>query len=202
MITSAHAHEGKTFTAANLALMLGESYRRRVLLIDGDLRRPCLHAVLGVPNVNGLADGLKGDRPVRVTELSQWLAVLPGGTPDPDPMPSLTCGRLKPIIEDAISKFDWVIIDTPPVALLPDASLLGSLVQGVILVVGAGLTPYRMIGRAVETLGRNKILGVVLNRVEANRVPQGSYDHYYGTKSGTSKRKKRFWNRSRSTSRP
>jgi len=85
MITSANAHEGKTFTAANLGLMLGESYRRRVLIIDADLRRPSLHGVLGVPNLDGLADGLKQvDRPVRVTELSPWLAVLPGGTPDPE----------------------------------------------------------------------------------------------------------------------
>ena len=195
MITSAHAHEGKTFTAANLALMLSESYRRRVLLIDADLRRPSVHTILKVPNEHGLADGLKrgSEQAVRATELSQWLAVLPGGTADPDPMPSLTSGRIKPIIDDAASRFDWVIIDTPPVALLPDASLLAPLVQGIVMVVGAGLTSYRTVGRAMETLGRNKVVGVVLNRVQLSLLPDASYDHYYGLQKGEREPKRRFF---------
>jgi protein-tyrosine kinase len=194
MITSAHANEGKTFTTANLGLMLSESYRRRVLIIDADLRRPSLHTLFNVNNADGLADGLRNHaREAKVMRVSEWLAVLPGGTPELDPMPSLTSGRLKPIIDEASSKFDWVIIDTPPVALLPDGALVSSMVEAAVLVVGAGITPYRLVHRAVETLGRNKIVGVVLNRVEHSTLPEASYDYYYGQKKKAAAARRRFF---------
>jgi protein-tyrosine kinase len=194
MITSAHANEGKTFTAANLGLMLSESYRRRVLIIDADLRRPSLHSVFNLSNADGLSDGLKPDmrRCVKVTEVSEWLAILPGGTPEADPMPSLTSGRLQTIIREAAAKFDWVILDTPPVALVPDGPLMGTMVDGAVLVVGAGVTPYRLVHRAVEALGRNKIIGVVLNRIDRSSLPEASYEHYGQKKMAADRRRRIF----------
>ncbi len=195
MITSAHANEGKTFTAANLGLMLSESYRRRVLVIDADLRRPSLHQVFNVANTDGLSDSLKehSQRAATATEISEWLAILPGGTPEIDPMPILSSGRLQPIIQEAASRFDWVILDTPPIALLPDGPLMGSMVDAAVLVVGAGATPYRLVERAVQTLGRNKIVGVVLNRVDPRTLPEGSYDYYYGRERKMAARRSRFF---------
>src|SRR5688572_7603735 len=95
MVTSAQPGEGKTLTAVNIALTLSESYRRSVLLVDADLRRPTLHEIFQVPNVAGLNDGLKGsvDRKLALVRYSPHLAILPAGKPDPDPMSALTSDR-------------------------------------------------------------------------------------------------------------
>jgi capsular exopolysaccharide synthesis family protein len=165
MITSANASEGKSLTAANLALTLSESYRREVLLIDADLRRPSLHEVFQVPNVAGLNDGLKSDveRQLCALKITNTLTLLPAGRPDPDPMSGLTSARMRRILEEAAARFDWVIIDTAPIGLLADASIVGTMVDGAILVIRAGETPHASVTKAVEAFGRERILGVVLN---------------------------------------
>jgi len=181
MISSALPREGKTLTATNLALTLAESHKRRVLLIDGDLRRPSLHEVFGIPNTSGLADGLRAETSqlplIRVTSL---LTVLPAGPLDSNPMAGLTSDRLPAVLREARERFDWVILDSPPVGLLSDASLLAGLVDGVILVVGAGATGYQLVLKAISDLGRDRIIGAVLNRVEEENVgPSQYYRHYY-----------------------
>jgi capsular exopolysaccharide synthesis family protein len=168
MVASAVAGEGKTLTALNLALTLSESYRRRVLLIDADLRRPKLHDLLGVPNTIGLNEALKDTSEARLTllQVSPRLSVLPTGRPDPDPMSALTSRRMALVLEEGSENFDWVIIDTPPVVMLPDTNLLAAMVDVAILVVEAGRTPYDMSDRAIQALGRERVLGVVLNGVK------------------------------------
>lgn len=179
MVASAVAGEGKTLTAVNLALTLSRSYRRRVLLIDADMRRPMIHQVFGFPNITGLTEGLKAetDRRLQLIEISSHLAVLPGGRPDPDPMGSLTSDRMRRLIREASERFDWVILDTPPVGLLPDGKLLAAIADVVLLVVRAGSTQFDPIQRAVAALGRDRILGVVLNRA-ANSPSRYHYYHY------------------------
>ena len=181
MIASAQAAEGKTLTAANLALTLSESYRRRVLLIDADLRRPSLNRLFGLPHASGLSESLKapGDRPLQLLTISPSLALLPGGRPDDDPMSGLTSGRMQQIIEQAASEFDWVILDTPPVTLLTDTHLLAAMVDSAVLVINAGSTPCGLVQQTIESIGREKIVGVVLNRVEASALKAASYDQYY-----------------------
>ncbi len=178
MVTSALAGEGKTLTATNLALTFSESYQRSVLLIDADLRRPTLHEIFQVPNISGLGDGLRADseQKLSLVQVFPKLTLLTAGRPDPDPMSGLTSDRMHRVIEEAAARFDWVIIDTPPVGLLPDANLLARMVDGVLLVVRAGKTPYPLVQRAVAAIGRERILGVVLNRVEDG--PTSGY-HYY-----------------------
>jgi capsular exopolysaccharide synthesis family protein len=179
MITSAVAGEGKTLTATNLALTFSESYRRSVLLIDADLRRPTLHETFQVPNVSGLGDGLRADKEEKlpVVQVSPRLTLLTAGRPDPDPMGGLTSGRMRRVIEEARTRFDWVIVDTPPVGLLPDAKLLAEMADVALLVVQAGSTPYGLVQRAVSAIGREKILGVVLNRAD-DMVGQSGYGYY------------------------
>ena len=179
MITSAVASEGKTLTATNLALTLSESYKRRVLLIDADLRRPGVHELFRLPNVTGLNDGVRAevDRKVPLIAVSEYLSVLTAGRPDPDPMSVLTSDRMRRILADAGRSFDWVIVDTPPVAVLSDAHLLTRLVDTVVLVIKAGSTQHAEMARAVEAIGRDRILGVVLNHADQGR--QMAY-HYYG----------------------
>jgi capsular exopolysaccharide synthesis family protein len=178
MVSSAAPRDGKTLTSTNLALTLSESYKRRVLLIDADLRRPSIHTLFRIPNVSGLGDALR-DSPVNYVDVSTLLTVLPAGNTIGSPMAALTSDRMRALVTDARRHFDWIIIDTPPVGLISDASLLAGLTDGVLLVVGAATTPYRAIQRAIEEVGRNRILGVILNRVHEARGSNAYYDSYY-----------------------
>src|SRR3954453_24248101 len=183
MTASALPGEGKSLTAVNLALTLSESYHRRVFLVDADLRRPTVQRIFGLPAIAGLNEGLKGsqDRPMAVTLISDRLCVLPAGRPEGHPMSGLASDRMRRFVLQARSAFDWVIIDTPPVGLLPDASLLAEFVDGVLLVVRAGKAPFSLVKRTVEAITHERILGVVMNAVDyAHDRNAGGYYEYYG----------------------
>jgi capsular exopolysaccharide synthesis family protein len=185
MITSAFPAEGKTLTSANLALTLSESYKRKVLLIDGDLRRPSIHDVFAVPNVTGLNDGLQvgADRKIPVLHYTENLSILTAGRPESDPMSVLSGERMRRVLDEARQQFDWVIVDTPPVALLSDAHLLSNLVDAVLLVIHSGRTPLPALRTAIQAVGRERVLGVVLNRA-AVPMAGAAYNYYdsYGTR--------------------
>lgn len=190
MVTSAMPGEGKTLTSTNVALTLAESYKRQVLLIDADLRRPWVHEMFQVPNLSGLNDGLRSaeDHKIPLLRLTDNLSILTAGRPDRDPMSVLSSDRMRRVLQEASTRFDWVIIDTPPVALLTDAHLLASLVDAVVLVVQAGKTPLSAINKAVEAVGRERILGIVLNRADHASVYH-AYDYYgsYGPATAVEK---------------
>jgi capsular exopolysaccharide synthesis family protein len=183
MLSSAVPGEGKTLTSANLALTFSESYHRNVLLIDADLRRPTLHSVFRVDNASGLSDGLAAEQEHKMAlrQVSARLAILPAGRATSDPMARLTSDRMRRLLQEARGSFDWVIIDTPPVALLPDAHLLSSMTDGALLVVKAGSTPHYLVKRAMDALGQDRILGAVLNRstTSTNAGGYGYYQNYY-----------------------
>src|SRR5207247_2030698 len=126
MIASAIEKEGKTLTAMNLALTLSQSYQRRVLLVDADLRRPSIHVSFQLDNSLGLGDVLKrpaSDGALPVHKISPTLWVMTAGRPDRDPMSGLVSGTMKQFLIDAAEQFDWVVLDTPPVALRTDSNL-------------------------------------------------------------------------------
>jgi capsular exopolysaccharide synthesis family protein len=166
MMTSAEPGEGKSLTAANLALALSTSYRKRVLLVDADLRQPSLQVLFGADDAPGLSDCLlaAGHTRVQPLRLSSTLSLLPAGYPEPNPLATLTSSRMKELLSEQAQHFDWVIVDAPPLAVFPDAHLLASLANGVVLVVGAGQTPLAAVESAVKMLGRERVVGVVLNR--------------------------------------
>lgn len=180
MVTSAVPREGKSLTAVNLALTLSGPYGRRVLLIDGDLRQPSVHTLLRLSNASGLTDTLLNDRPLSLLPVMSGLWVLPAGPPCPDPLGSLMSNQTRQLIDEARGSFDWVIVDTPPVGVLPDAGVLASAVEATILVVAAGRTPLDQVQRAADALGAGRVFGVVLNRVEedASEVDYAYYRHY------------------------
>jgi protein-tyrosine kinase len=188
MVTSARPGDGKSLTAANLALTLSESYRREVLLIDADLRRPSLHTVFGVPNVAGLSDGLLLDEDERLAavKITSTLTLLPAGRPVQDPMGGLTSQRMRKILEEAAARFEWVILDTVPVGLLADASILAGMVDGALLVIRAGETPHGTLAKAVDVLTREKIIGVVLNGTEQPSTDPKLSKYYSGAVPGAS----------------
>jgi capsular exopolysaccharide synthesis family protein len=173
MIISAAPGEGKTLTATNLALTLSESYRSRVLLVDADLRRPSVHKVFDIPNVTGLKESLMADADGKFStvQISSRLEVLPTGSAPLDPMGVLTSDLLRKKLGEAARSFDWVVLDTPPVALLPDAKILAGLADVAVLVVEAGVTKCELAQRAIDAVGRDRVIGAVLNQLpEADRL--------------------------------
>ena len=185
MVASALPGEGKTLTVTNLALTLSESYGRRVLLIDADLRRPSVHEVLAVPNDRGLSDALRTDSgELPLVQVRPKLWVLPAGRADSNPMAGLTSDRMRAVLRESAVQFDWVLVDTPPVGIMPDAHLLAGLTEGVVFVIAAGATPFALVARAVSEIGRDNIIGTVLNRIEPGSNPASGYYHqYYGASS-------------------
>jgi capsular exopolysaccharide synthesis family protein len=179
MVTSAVPDEGKTLTATNIALTLSESYRRRVLLIDADLRRPSLDEVFMVPKGYGLNEALnsRNDRKVPLVQVSRHLSLLTAGAPDADPMSTLTSDRMRRLIKEAAEAFDWVIMDTPPIGILTDAKLLGTMVDGALLVVRAGRTPAELVQRSVDSLGKKRVVGVILNRADSSHASGADYSY-------------------------
>jgi capsular exopolysaccharide synthesis family protein len=179
MITSAEPNEGKSTTALNLALTFSESYKRKVLLVDADLRRPSLHEITQVPNASGLGETLKAtsEQKLPLFQLSDTLMLAPAGRPDSNPMGALTSPRMRVMLAEAAMRFDWVIIDAPPIGLIADSSLLAPLSDGVLLVVRSRRTYYAAAQKAVEAIGRERVLGVVLNDVEVKT--SAAYQRYY-----------------------
>ena len=182
MVTSALPRDGKTLTVTNLALTLSGSYQRRVLLIDADLRRPSLHAVFRLPKTTGLSEALRsGNRP-HVLELSPLLSILPAGESIQDPLGALTSDRFATLLNDCASAYDWVLLDAPPVGLMPDGNVLAKLTKAVVFVIGAGITSYKIIERAIAEIGRDNIVGTVLNRIDEKEMATAEgYDHYYSS---------------------
>lgn len=181
MVSSAVPEEGKSLTAANLAMTLSESYQRRVLLVDADLRLPSLHLIFGVDDGAGLTEALLAaeDGPLPLRRLSANLTLLPAGRPTAEPMQVLASERMHRLLTDARDAFDWVVIDTPPVGLLSDARMLSEAVDGVLLLVRADSTPYDIVQRAVAVVGPDRVIGLVLNRAELPEGPHYRYSRYY-----------------------
>lgn len=180
-VTSALPREGKTLTVVNLALTLSRSYARRVLLIDADLRRPSVHEPFGLPNTTGLGNVLRSERDdLPLVEVSPLLTVLTAGPQDPNPTAGLASDRMRALLEESASRFDWILLDTPPVGVLTDAQLLARLTRAVIFVICAGVAPYRVVDRALAEVGRECVIGTVLNRIKEHTKLPGYYGDFDG----------------------
>ena len=182
-ITSASSGEGKTATSTNLAVVMAQ-LGRRVLLIDGDLRKPRLHEVFGVSNRAGLVNILAGgEDPNRVTLPADVanLHIVPSGPIPPNPSELLASDRMRELLRRARSLFDFVIIDTPPVLAVTDATVIGSQTDGVVLCLRAGKVLREDARTCRDRLLMNevKILGTVLNRHrESAGTGRGQYYYY------------------------
>jgi protein-tyrosine kinase len=180
LITSALPQEGKSFTASNLAQVLVRQHGRRVLLIDGDLRGPRLHLMLGTTQGPGLSDYLKGQN----DEFSilqrgdiENLYFIPSGQGIEDPAELVGGERLKTLIQRLETLFDWIIVDSPPALQLADASLLGKACDGVLMVVRSNSTPADVARKACMEFPKQSMLGVVLNGTHPESEPYARY--YY-----------------------
>jgi protein-tyrosine kinase len=165
LVTSPGTGDGKTVTAANLALTMAQEFQRQVLLIDGDLRNARLHECLGIPREPGLSDVLAGDVPLEdaLVSLSEYRVIaLPAGTPHGRPTELLSSEPMRRLIENLGRRFDRVVIDSTS-AHFADAGVLEPLVDGVLLIVRAGRTSRPSVARALGLVPRAKLLGLVLN---------------------------------------
>lgn len=182
LVTSTAPGEGKTTVASNLAVALAQA-GRRTLLIDGDMRRPAVHEMFGIDAEPGLSNLIVGDakpsQVVRNTSIpSLW--ILPAGVIAPNPAELLGAPVLTKFLRSLSTYFDWVVIDSPPVQAVADASILAHATSGVVFVVGAEMISRRAAQAAVEQLesARAKFVGAVLNRVDLDRNAY-YYSRYY-----------------------
>jgi succinoglycan biosynthesis transport protein ExoP len=192
IVTSAGPGEGKTVVSSNLAATLADA-GLRVLVVDGDMRKPKLHKVFNVPQEPGLSHlivgSCKAGAAVVKTPISR-LWVMPAGRIPPNPAELLGSPRFKQILSSFADHFDWVIIDSPPVMAVTDASVIAHAVSGVVFVVGAEMVSRQAAATALEQIerARGKVLGAVLNRVDLKRNAY-YYSQYYRKEYGEYYRK-------------
>ncbi len=166
LITSPQKGEGKSVTAANLALTMAQELGRRVAIVEADLRKPSLQQLFGLPLGAGLAEYLAGA--AELTDAMKFLpdynlTVIPAGRPPGNPAELLGSTAMRRMLDHLRTRFDRVILDTPPVLPLADVAILAPAVDGVLLVVRAGVTPKPAIENALRAFDSSRLLGVVLN---------------------------------------
>ncbi len=193
LIASGMPGEGKSFVAANLAICLASNSIHNILLIDGDLRRPTLHTLLGAPNSKGLTDFLEGS--AGVADIMQReksraegpseedrnisnLTLIPSGRTSDKSSELVASHRLEELVRALSPQFDWIVIDAPPVLAVTDAVELARAADAVLLVARAASTPYEVAQRTKAAFGTSRLLGYVLNDVK--EAPHtGSYNYSY-----------------------
>lgn len=192
LVTSAVPLEGKTTTAANLAVVMAQA-GKKVVLVDADLRRPTLHDAFDVRREPGLTDLLVAER-LRPSEALiethiDGLRLLPSGTLPPNPAELLGSERMKRVLAQLEEEADVVILDSPPVLAVADASIVASRSSGVLLVVDAGKTRCEACRQGKEALEKagGRLLGVVLNKVVPRRGGYYYYHHYYSSEKSEEK---------------
>jgi capsular exopolysaccharide synthesis family protein len=182
LITSTVPQEGKSMTAANLACTLAQTTQQRILLLEGDLRRPSLSAKFGLGRHPGICECLKGQRTLtsciyHLKDASLW--ILPAGSAQSNALELLQSGDLTAIMDSLTKWFDWVIIDSPPVLPLGDTSVWARFSDGILLVTRQGTTEKQHLQRGLDALERKKLIGAVLNCSQSS----SDYNYYYRASS-------------------
>jgi capsular exopolysaccharide synthesis family protein len=166
LITSTIPQEGKSMVAANLACALAQRTQQRVLLLEGDLRRPSLSQMFGLGRNPGLSECLQGERSLTsgIYHLKgPGLWIVPSGRAPSDAAELLQSGKLSVLIDRLKAWFDWIIIDSPPVLPLADTSVWMRLADGILLIARQGTTEKKQLQRGLEALESKKLIGAVLN---------------------------------------
>jgi capsular exopolysaccharide synthesis family protein len=163
MFTSSSAEEGKTLLSVNLAFALSHLENTRVLLVDGDLRRPAVRGFLGVRSEMGLHSYLQGSSFDEVChEVSSKLHIVPTEPVATDSAEVLHGSRMQMFLAEAAARYDVVLIDAPPLFPIVDAQVLATIVDAAVLVVRADATPYELASEAATML-KDKYIGTILN---------------------------------------
>jgi exopolysaccharide/PEP-CTERM locus tyrosine autokinase len=191
MVTSAVPGEGKSFVTANLAISIAQNIEEHVLIVDCDLRSPCIHKQFGFGSVTGLSEYLSNDALLDSLFLRtkvDKLSILPGGKSPKNPSELLSSQQMSKLLEEVKNRYGnrYVIIDSPPPRLTAETNVIARQVDGIILVVKHRHTRREVVEDLVKMVGKDKILGVVLNRSDL-RISgyygygkYGKYHKYYG----------------------
>lgn len=181
-VTSGAPEEGKTVIAANLAVTLARHSQSKVLLVEGDLHKPSMHALLGLNQLQGVRQWWSdANAPLstyirRIDDLPLWF--LGAGGKCEQPAEILQSGRLAEQFAQLSGWFDWIVVDSTPLLPMADANIWNRLVDGTLLVVREGVAPIKTLKKGLESLDNAKLIGVVLNTAsEFDRV--NYYDQYY-----------------------
>jgi succinoglycan biosynthesis transport protein ExoP len=183
LMTSTTSGEGKTVTSTNTAVLFAHT-GAKVLLIDADLRRPRCHRVFGIDKEPGLTEVLTGTRSVfemiRPTQVD-GLSILTSGSLPPNPTELLGSDKMKKVLAELATSFDFIVLDSPPVLPVSDSVLLSTIVDGVVVVVNSAKTAKQQIRVACARLkyARSKIFGTVLNKVNLQSPEYKYYKNYY-----------------------
>jgi tyrosine-protein kinase Etk/Wzc len=180
-VSSAIAGEGKTLTAINLAANMASTGRKKVLLMDVDLRKSSIAKELGMAPDSGLSDFLLGSVPkekILRNTVVPGLSVIVGGKTILSPADMLAGERFLSLLKELRGQFDLLVLDTPPILPVPDAVTISEQVDAFILLFRFSHTPHQLFRQAIEELGERKIVGVVLNGEE--KKADKYYYKYYG----------------------
>jgi capsular exopolysaccharide synthesis family protein len=189
LITSSVAEEGKTFTACCLAGVFAQEPGRRVLLLDVDLRKPKADQNLGMPGrstLPGFAQVLQGKAKVEDVLLrskSMDFFLLPAGSVPDNPSELLSSPLLEQTLKTLCGYFDWIVLDSPPVLALADATLIAPLCDATLLVVRTSRTPTKTVKEAIVRIGRDRICGVLMNRGKERHSSRYYRRYYYHSSS-------------------
>jgi capsular exopolysaccharide synthesis family protein len=184
LITSSVVGEGKSMVAANLACALAAG-KQQVLLVEGDIRRPSLASQLGLEDLSGLSQLLRGesDGPNNIYALeNSGLCVLLAGAAHSNPLEFMDPAKLAALMDRISVGFDWVIIDSPPVLPLADTSIWTRMADAILLVTRPGVTSKRQLQRTIEALEQSKLLGSVLNA--SGETTTNQYYYHYTPRAG------------------
>ncbi len=180
LITSTIPQEGKSMVAGNLACTLALRAQQRILLLEGDLRRPSLSQRFGIGRNPGICEYLQGERSLEASiyHLSNPnLWILPAGNAPSNALELLQSGRLSTLMDQLSVWFDWIVIDSPPVLPLADTSVWMRLCDGILLVTRQGTTEKRKLQRGLEALEPKKLIGALVNGSEN----ASDSDYYYSS---------------------
>jgi succinoglycan biosynthesis transport protein ExoP len=177
LITSISSGEGKTVTSVNLAMTIAQA-EHKVLLVDGDLRKPRIHKIFGTDNSKGLSTYLAGASDtdiIRPTSISN-LNVIPSGPIPPNPSELLSSGKMSDLLQRLNERYDIVIWDSAPLLTVTDSLILSKVLDGTIIITRAGETTYEGVSRAIKSLRdiEAHFIGIVINALEITRS-----DYYY-----------------------
>ena len=179
LITSTIPQEGKSTVATNLACTLARRRSQKTLLLEGDLRRPSLGVQFGFAKIPGLCEWLSGQAETiniyRLEGLGLW--VLPAGAAPQNPLELMQSGKLSALMKQLETWFDWIVIDSPPVLPLADASLWSRVADGVLLVTRKDTTERQQLQRGLAAIEKSKLIGALVNS-SANAAHSDYYERY------------------------
>lgn len=190
LVTSPLPGDGKSFICSNLATSIAQGIEEHVLLIDCDIRKPTIHTIFGYGQTMGLSEyltqGIDIDKLLLKTAIPK-LTILPAGKPPKNPTELLSSKKMKLLLEEVKSRYEdrMIVIDSPPPSMAPETSAIVNFTDAILIVVKAGKTPRSAVAETIDLVGKDKVLGMVLNHADQSVKKYYGYGKSYYDKDGS-----------------